>query len=131
MHLKHAAAAALALALQTGGAHANESFGSEASHFIAGGLVAGAATAVADHFDVANRAWVGFGVSVGLSFVGEAVQVAANGSSQLGPSALDFFSNMAGAALGAWVTDRFILQPVVTHDAARHTTVGVVFKKSF
>lgn len=119
------------LSLQLGCVHANESFKSEASHFVAGGLISGVATAVADHFDVPDRAWVGFGVSVSLSFVEEAVQVAANGSTQLGPSALDFFSNMAGAALGAWVTDQFILQPVVTRDAAGQARFGLIFRKSF
>lgn len=131
MRLRPAAAAAIALALNAGSAHANESFGSEISHFIAGGVIAGTATAVADHYGVQERGWVGFGVSVGISFVFEAVQIAANGSSQVGPSALDFFTNMAGSAIGAWVTDQYILQPVVTRDAAGHTAVGLVFKKSF
>jgi uncharacterized protein YfiM (DUF2279 family) len=131
MRPRHAAAAALALALNAGVARANESFASEFSHFVAGGVVAGTVTAIADHYEVPDRAWVGFGVTVGISFVAEAVQVISVGSSQVGPSALDFFSNMAGAAIGAWVTDQYILQPVVTRDAAGHTTVGVVFRKSF
>ena len=59
------------------------------------------------------------------------VQVIANGSSQLRGSSLDFASNLIGAALGAWVTDRYILAPVVVRDAAGHARVGVALKMDF
>jgi hypothetical protein len=59
------------------------------------------------------------------------VQIASNGSSQVGPSAMDFASNLLGAALGAWITDQFVLRPVVQRDAAGHQRVGLVLQKSF
>ena len=122
---------ALALSLGAGASRANESFGSEFSHFIAGAAIAGGVTALADHYGVENRAWVGFGTSVGLSFVAEAVQIAANGSGQVGPSALDFGCNLVGAALGAWVTDRFILAPVVATDSHGHRAVSLTMRMQF
>jgi hypothetical protein len=130
-HLLHAAIAVALLSLGCGNASANESFGSEFSHFVAGGVMAGAATAIADHYGVEQRGWVGFWTSVGLSFVSEGLQVAANGSSQAKGSALDFGSNMLGAALGAWVTDQYILSPVVARDASGHYTVGVAMRLPF
>lgn len=122
---------ALVLFLGCGAACANDSVGSEVSHVISGAVIASAATAVASHFEVENRGWVGFWTSVGISFVEEAVQVAANGSSQVRGSALDFGSNLVGAAFGAWVTDRYLLQPVVRHDTAGHTSVGVALHMKF
>lgn len=122
---------ALALGVGVGACRANESFGSEFSHFLAGAAIASGATAVADHYGVENRGWVGFGTSVGISFVMEAVQIAANGSSQVGPSALDFGANLLGAALGAWVTDRVILAPVVSSDGHGHHAMSLTLRMPF
>lgn len=52
-------------------------------------------------------------------------------SSQLHGSALDFGSNLVGAALGAWVTDRYVLQPMVRNDFAGHTSVGLALRMKF
>lgn len=124
--------AAVALALGCGCSWGNDSFGSEISHVFAGMGVAAAATAIADHYDAGeNRGWIGFGTVVGLSFVAEAVQVASNGSSQLKGSSLDFASALVGAAIGAWVTDRYLLAPVVARDAEGHRTVGIVMRMAF
>jgi hypothetical protein len=131
MNRTHAAAAALAIGLGCGSSRANESVGSEFSHLLAGAAFASAATVVADHYGVEQRAWVGFGTSVGISFVLEAVQIAANGSSQVGPSALDFGSNLIGAAFGAWVTDRYVLQPVLGKDSTGHVRAGLALKMPF
>jgi hypothetical protein len=122
---------AVALSLCATCSRANESFASEFSHFVGGAAVASAVTAVADHYGAENRAWIGFGTSVGLSFAAEAVQVAANGSSQIGPSALDFGMNLLGSALGAWATDRFILAPTVSTDAQGHRTLRLAMRMSF
>ncbi|MEO7851941.1 MAG: hypothetical protein ABIR94_06750 [Rubrivivax sp.] len=110
---------------------ANDSFNSEFSHFAGGAITASAATAVADHYGVQQRAWVGFWTSTGISLVLEGVQVIANGSSQIKGAALDFGSNLIGAAIGAWVTDRYLLQPVIAKDSQGHYTVGVAFGMAF
>ena len=124
---------ALVLGLHGTLACANDSTGSELSHLLSGALVASAATALANHYDyrVEDRGWVGFWTSVGISFVSESVQVISNGSSQVHGSALDFGYNLVGAAIGAFVTDRFILQPVVTRDPAGHRTVGIAMQTTF
>ena len=132
--MKHSIVAltTVVLTLWSGHGWANESFNSEFSHFAAGVGIAAAATAIADHYGAGeNRAWIGFGTSVAISAVLEGVQIAANGSSQVGPSALDFASNLLGAALGAWVTDRFVLMPVVSKDAEGRRVVGVTARWSF
>jgi hypothetical protein len=122
---------AVVVGLGQSSAHANESFGSEFSHFVAGAAIASGVTVVADHYGAENRAWIGFGTAVGISFVVEAAQIASNGSHQVGPSALDFGSNLLGAALGAWATDRFILAPVVSTDARGHHSLGLAMHLSF
>jgi hypothetical protein len=131
--MKAAATLVLAIALGLGAdaCRANESFGSEFSHFLAGAAIAFGATAGADHYGVENRAWFGFGTSVGLSCVMEAVQIVANGSSQVGPSALDFGCNLVGAALGAWVTDRLILAPAVSTDSHGHRAMSLTLRMPF
>ena len=113
-------------------AEANDSIGSELSHLLSGAAIAAGATAVADHYGAGeNRGWIGFGTSVGISFVMESAQIIANGSSQVRGSSLDFASNLVGAAFGAWVTDRYILAPVVTRDASGHNHFGVTLKMDF
>lgn len=122
----------VAVGLGVGPCHANDSFASEYSHALAGMAIAAGATVAADYFGAGeNRGWIGFGTSVGISFVEEAAQVIANGSSQVSGSALDFASNLVGAAFGAWVTDKYILSPVVTKDAHGRQRVGVALKMSF
>ena len=122
---------ALPLAMCCVAARANDSAGSELSHVVAGAAIASAGTVVADHFGIERRGWVGFSVSVGVSLVEEVPQVISNGRSQLHGSALDFGCNMIGAAIGAWVTDRYVLQPVVSHDASGHRVIGVALQKPF
>lgn len=111
---------------------ANDSAGSEISHVFAGMAIAGGATAAADYFGAGqNRGWIGFGVSVGVSLIEETAQVISNGSSQVRGSSLDFASNLVGAAIGAWVTDKYILAPVVTKDATGHQRIGIAMRMSF
>lgn len=126
-----ASSLALLLGCSCVAVRANESAASEMSHFLSGALIASAATVVADHYAVEQRGWVGFWTSVGVSFVSETVQVMTSSSSTLRGPALDFAYNLAGAALGAWVTDCCILQPVVVRDAAGHRTIGIALQARF
>ena len=121
----------VAMFLACGLCRANDSFNSEISHMAAGAAFASAATVIADHYGVEERGWVGFWTSVGIGFVSEGIQVIANGSSQVRGSALDFGSNLIGAAIGAWVTDKYVLRPVIAKDSPGHYTVGVVFGMAF
>lgn len=126
--------AALAAALLAGGAsacRANNSASSELSHVASGALIAGAAAWVADRRGAEDRRWTGFATSVALSGVIEGVQIATNGRHQVGPSTLDFVANLAGAAIGAWASDRWLLQPVLGRDAQGRQVVGAVLRLGF
>jgi hypothetical protein len=119
-----------ALAFGIAPAWAYDGFTSEASHAVAGAAMAAAGTAIADHWGVEHRAWVGFGASSLLGLFSETLQVASNHQSSLRSAGLDVGSNMLGAAIGAWGTDRYLLKPAVTRDAG-HTTMGFALQGTF
>lgn len=107
----------------------NNGWGSELGHAIGGMLMAGTATALVDHCwaeKAAHRGLIGFGISAASGFVGEGLQWASGGYFSL----LDALSHAAGAAIGAYVTDEFILIPVVKI-AGSDTTVGVFTRFEF
>lgn len=112
---------------------ANDSAGSEISHVVSGGLIAGAVTKFADDRGWEDRRWVGFATSVGISLVMEGVQVLTSDDrgKQFRSSAMDFTANLIGAAVGAWVTDKYLLTPVVGRDAQGHRKVGVALNMAF
>lgn len=99
--------------------YATDSFNSEAAHFVFGAAVAGGITAVVDHWYPEQReyrGWWGFGIS-SVGAVLESVyeyNVNGNGRNQ----AIDAASHIAGSALGAYVTDKYILEPVIKPAAA-------------
>jgi hypothetical protein len=106
--------------------HATDSFNSEASHFIFGAALAGGITAVVDHWFPEQReyrGWWGFGISS----VGAALEslyeynINGNGRNQ----AIDAASHIAGSALGAYVTDQYILEPVIKNSASEGRYIGV------
>lgn len=101
-------AIALALAL-AGQVQANDGFSSEGSHAAGGALLAGLITRTFDESE--HRALIGFGISTALVVVVEGSQLGtgARRRSQL----LDISYHTFGSAVGSWVTDRFILSPVV------------------
>ena len=90
---------------------ANDSFNSELSH-VAGGAAMGAGfTYLADYYgEQERRGWIGFGTAAGIGVLGEAIELA-SGNGEF--SALDAGSNALGAAIGAFVTDQWVLMPVV------------------
>jgi hypothetical protein len=112
--------------LITSNVHATDSFNSEASHFVFGAFVAGGITWVVDEYFPAqreNRGWIGFGISS----VGAALEslyeynINGNGRNQ----ALDAAYHIAGSALGAYVTDEYILAPVISSSAGEGRYVGL------
>jgi hypothetical protein len=72
---------------------------------------------------------IGFGVSTVAVFAEQGVEYALNGDA--GGQLLDATSHMIGSALGAWVTDRFILSPVVTNSSVRGQYFGLQARGSF
>jgi uncharacterized protein YfiM (DUF2279 family) len=119
--------AAAACITFSAGAHAADSVNSELSHALAGALMAGASTAVADRYCPEHRALIGFTVSASLGVLGEAYQSATGGKFSL----LDAASNAAGAAIGSIVTDKLILVPVTRRGEHGGAYYGVVSQIRF
>lgn len=115
-----------------GSVSANDSFNSEMSHVIGGAVMAGGITAVVDSYYPeykADRGMIGFGISSLTIIAFESVTVALRGDAK--GQLLDVASHMAGSAFGAFVTDKFILAPVVTNSPAEGKLVGLNVKYSF
>lgn len=102
--------------------HAYDGLTSELSHAAGGALLAGAVTKI--YSESENRAWIGFAVSTAAVVIdqGAAISRGANRNSQI----RDMVWHAAGAALGAWATDKYLLVPVVTP-----TSVGMMMVRSF
>lgn len=108
-----------------GEASATDSIYSETSHAIFGAVTGGAFTWGANYAWPEHRAIVGFSASVVLGVVGEA-------ASKNGFSALDAGAHALGAAVGAAITDKFLLAPVIKRDVGHASTyIGVVLVKQF
>ena len=105
-------------------ASANDNIKSEMSHAMFGGVVAGAVTWGASNRWPEHRALVGFGAAASLGVITEA-------TSKNGFSALDAGSNALGAAIGAVVTDRYLLAPVIKREAGHTSYMGVTFVNAF
>ena len=105
--------------LFAGQAAATENWSSETAHAIAGGLFAGVVTYLADRSDAPEyRAWIGFGTSAAVGVLAELAQ----GDDASG---VDMAANAIGAAIGAFVTDKWLLKPVVKGDDGGLAYVGV------
>lgn len=61
--------------------------------------------------------------------IGEGLQMAEG--EKFSSSLLDIASHMLGAMIGATITDRFLLMPVVEHDNAGATKIGMIMRQSF
>ncbi|MCX5877030.1 MAG: hypothetical protein NT087_12210 [Deltaproteobacteria bacterium] len=102
----------------------------ELSHVAGGALIAGVITGtVADKYWPEHRAMIGFTGSTAVILVGEGLQMAEG--EKFSDSLLDIASHMFGAMLGATITDRFLLLPIVEHDKAGATKIGMMMRQSF
>lgn len=125
-------AAALAAGVAAGApAQAYDGISSEGAHVVGSAVFAGVVTALASDAYPEQRAWIGFGVSAGACVLSELVPLAAGKTTRVRSAALDIGSEVLGAALGAWITDSYILKPVVAKDASGRLVVGAVFGKAF
>ena len=124
--MKRALPLLLGLLLATGQATATNNWTSETAHAIAGGLGAGVITWAADRYGShpEYRAWIGFGTSTVIGILAELAQ----GDDASG---VDMAANALGAAIGAFVTDRWILQPVVKREQGGTAYVGVETRLEF
>lgn len=111
---------------------ANDSFNSEMSHFVGGAVMAGGITVVVDRYYPeykADRGMIGFGISSVAMIVESAVEFAIRGDAR--GQTLDAVSHIAGSALGSFVTDQYILSPVVNNSTAEGKYVGLALQHSF
>lgn len=112
--------------------HANDSFNSEMSHFIGGGVMAGGVTATISRYYPEyreERGTIGFGVSSAAIIAFESVTVALSGNAK--GQLLDIVSHISGSVLGAFLTDQCILSPVVSSSLTEGKYLGLAFQKSF
>jgi hypothetical protein len=111
---------------------ANDSFNSEFSHFAGGAVMAGGITAVVDHYYPeyrSDRGMLGFEISSAAIIVEQGIEFAlhGNGRGQL----IDIASHVAGSALGAYVTDQYVLSPVMQNSASEGKYIGLNIQHSF
>ena len=88
--------------LATPQCNASDSFTSEMSHVVGGGVMAGYITH--RYSDSEYRSWIGFGVSTAIIVVEQNYEISKSGkrSSQQ----LDMVAHALGSAIGAWYTDK-------------------------
>lgn len=98
---------------------------SELSHAAGGAIIAGAITAISeDYWPERDRAWVGFTISSVAGVLGQWVEYN-DGKNDKDEAALDAAFHVMGSAIGAYVTDNYILMPVVKPQASGDTYMGV------
>lgn len=112
--------------------HASDGFNSEASHFAGGAVLAGGVTAIVDNYYPeykSDRGMIGFGVSSIAVIVAQSIEYSANGNAR--SQLLDTASHIAGSALGSFITDKYILLPVVKDSTTEGTYVGLTLQHNF
>lgn len=109
-----------------------EDFNSEASHFVGGAVLAGGITAVIDEYYPeyrSERGILGFEISSAAIILEQTGEYIANGNAR--GQLLDAASHIAGSAFGAWITDQYILSPIIVESASEGKYVGFNLRHSF
>jgi len=122
----------IASALMITQLQANDSFNSEISHVVGGAVIAGGITAMVDRYypEYRNdRGMIGFGVSSIAMIVFESVTIAVRGDAK--GQLLDIASHITGSAFGAFVSDGYILSPIVHNSPVEGKYVGLALQHSF
>lgn len=111
---------------------ANDSINSEAGHFAGGVVLAGGITAIVDSYFPEyreDRAKLGFGISSAAIVLEEGIDIAFFGGNS--GDVLDMAVHIAGSALGAYVTDQYILSPVIKDSKTEGKYIGFALHRSF
>ncbi len=110
----------------------NNGFNSEISHVAGGAVTAGALTYIVDQYFpeyAEQRALLGFGISSVVYAAIESYHIAKDGNAK--GQLLDIWANTLGAAIGASVTDKYFLSPVIKTAPDGTQSVGVQVSTSF
>jgi hypothetical protein len=102
------------------------------SHVIGGVVMASGTTAIVNSYYpqyAANRAKIGFTVSSVAIIIEQSIEYAQRGDAR--GQMLDAFSHIVGSAFGAFVTDKYILSPVIHKSNNNETIVGLTLTHSF
>ncbi|MDD4855658.1 MAG: hypothetical protein PHQ22_03320 [Sulfuricurvum sp.] len=111
---------------------ANNSASSEMSHVVGGSVLAGGITAVVNSYYPEykeNRGMIGFEISSAAIIVEQSIEFALHGNAK--GQILDAISHIAGSAFGAFVTDKYILAPVINTSPLEGKSVGLTLQHSF
>lgn len=112
--------------------YGNDSPGSEFSHFAGGIVMAGGITAIVDQYYPeyrSERGMLGFEISSVAIIAEQSVEFAFHGNAK--GQMLDAAYHIAGSALGAYVTDQYILAPVIQDSASEGKYIGLALRHSF
>ncbi len=123
----------LSILLLTSQLQANSSTGSELSHVAGGVVMAGAITAVVDNYFpdyTEDRQLIGFGISSLLIIIEQGIEIAQDSSDVQGEM-LDMAAHIGGSALGAYITDQYILAPVIKVSPQGDKAIGLQVTHSF
>ena len=106
-------------------ADGNSSFNSEIGHFAGGAFSAAATVVIVDkYFPEQNSAWVGFALSSTVDVLLEYRQYRL-GDNSVNDALLDASSHALGAAMGAYLTGRYIITPTVALEANNNFYTGI------
>lgn len=111
---------------------ANDGISSEMGHGIGGVVMAGGIVAIVDNYYPEysqNRAMIGFATSSLVIVAEQGIEYALHGDAQ--GQMLDALWHIAGSALGAYLTDGFILSPVVKNSEREGKYLGLALQHSF
>lgn len=117
--------ALLAACLTAAAAAADDFSPDKRSHFVGGVLLGGLGAKVADYYVPDHRFLVGTALG---TLPGLCIEIADSTNSS-GFSGGDLLADFLGAAIGAYITDSFILRPVVHTDKDKF--VGMEIGKQF
>lgn len=109
-----------------------DDFNSELSHFTGGAVLAGGATAIVNHYYPEyrdERGMIGFTISTAAVLVDQSIQYAEHGNAR--GQLLDTIAHVAGSALGAFITDKYLLTPVIQNTKSEGEYVGVSLRRAF
>jgi hypothetical protein len=102
----------------------------ESAHVAGGAAISGIATAIADKYWPEHRALIGFSVGTASGIIGEGIDRVTNGE-DFSSMLQDVAFTTLGAAIGAFITDKYILMPVIKRDQDKGSSLGLAIQHSF